>query len=118
MFGSSALVSDEAVSSTPCVSKPKQSKVIKAKSDVPNSNGMVNPGRPMAPCRASRGEATLHNSFPAQSGVCDLKVIVQPENQHRARYQTEGSRGAIKDQSQSSFPKVKVCAVWRLLVFM
>ena len=41
-------------------------------------------------------------------GRISLQIIKQPERQHRARYQTEGSRGAIKDRSQNMFPSVKL----------
>jgi nuclear factor of activated T-cells 5 len=37
-----------------------------------------------------------------------LQIITQPETQHRARYQTEGSRGAVKDKSGNGFPVVKL----------
>jgi hypothetical protein len=37
-----------------------------------------------------------------------FKIINQPETQHRARYQTEGSRGAIKDRSGAGFPTLKL----------
>uniref|UniRef100_A0A8D9DVB3 Nuclear factor of activated T-cells 5 n=1 Tax=Cacopsylla melanoneura TaxID=428564 RepID=A0A8D9DVB3_9HEMI len=38
-----------------------------------------------------------------------LEIVCQPEQQHRARYQTEGSRGAVKDRSGNGFPVVKLC---------
>lgn len=37
-----------------------------------------------------------------------MQIITQPEQQHRARYQTEGSRGAVKDKSGNGFPVVKL----------
>ena len=37
-----------------------------------------------------------------------LHITKQPERQHRARYQTEGSRGAVKDRSQSGFPIIEL----------
>jgi hypothetical protein len=37
-----------------------------------------------------------------------LQIVTQPEQQHRARYQTEGSRGAVKDKSGNGFPVVKL----------
>lgn len=51
---------------------------------------------------------SLNLSFPAKHKNCELKIMVQPENQHRARYLTEGSRGSVKDQSQQGYPTVKV----------
>ncbi|KAF5300322.1 hypothetical protein FQA39_LY11179 [Lamprigera yunnana] len=38
----------------------------------------------------------------------NLRIISQPEQQHRARYQTEGSRGAVKDRSGNGFPVVQL----------
>lgn len=40
--------------------------------------------------------------------MAQLQIITQPEQQHRARYQTEGSRGAVKDRSGNGFPVVKL----------
>ncbi|KAF5274957.1 hypothetical protein FQR65_LT04299 [Abscondita terminalis] len=37
-----------------------------------------------------------------------LRIISQPEQQHRARYQTEGSRGAVKDRTGNGFPVVQL----------
>lgn len=37
-----------------------------------------------------------------------LSIIKQPEQQHRARYQTEGSRGAVKDREGNGFPVVQL----------
>jgi nuclear factor of activated T-cells 5 len=45
----------------------------------------------------------------SKSGKFELKILSQPEEQHRARYLTEGSRGAIKDKSGLSHPIVKLC---------
>lgn len=44
----------------------------------------------------------------ALTGDITLSIICQPEQQHRARYQTEGSRGAVKDRSGNGFPMVKL----------
>lgn len=46
--------------------------------------------------------------YPQKSEGKELKILVQPETQHRARYLTEGSRGSVKDRSQQGFPTVKV----------
>ena len=35
-------------------------------------------------------------------------ILKQPEKQHRARYHTEGSRGAVKDRGQNSFPTLQL----------
>ena len=46
-------------------------------------------------------------SVTATSGLC-LRVTRQPEEQHRARYLSEGSRGAIKDRSGTSNCTIQV----------
>lgn len=53
---------------------------------------------------------SLHNQFSniSKDGLAQLVIIQQPEQQHRARYQTEGSRGAVKDRSGNGFPIVKL----------
>lgn len=53
-------------------------------------------------------EPSLSLSFPHKVGAYELKIIRQPEDQHRARYLTEGSRGTVKDKTQQSHPTVKV----------
>lgn len=44
----------------------------------------------------------------SRDGRVQLQILSQPEEQHRARYQTEGSRGAIKDRKCNGFPTVKL----------
>ena len=51
---------------------------------------------------------TLSMQYPQRSEGKELKILVQPETQHRARYLTEGSRGSVKDRTQQGFPTVKV----------
>ncbi|NP_001158472.1 nuclear factor of activated T-cells-like [Saccoglossus kowalevskii] len=53
-------------------------------------------------------EPSLNVPFPSKENGIELKVLVQPESHHRARYQTEGSRGCVKDESQNAFPTVKL----------
>lgn len=50
----------------------------------------------------------LCGQYPQKSEGKELKILVQPESQHRARYLTEGSRGSVKDRTQQGFPTVKV----------
>lgn len=50
----------------------------------------------------------LGAQFPARTQQYELRIISQPEEQHRARYLTEGSRGAVKDRSQQAHPVIKV----------
>ncbi|KAK9511055.1 hypothetical protein O3M35_005702 [Rhynocoris fuscipes] len=44
----------------------------------------------------------------SRDGKVQLQILSQPEMQHRARYQTEGSRGAVKDRTGNGFPIVKL----------
>ncbi|XP_033823732.1 nuclear factor of activated T-cells 5a isoform X1 [Periophthalmus magnuspinnatus] len=50
----------------------------------------------------------LCGQFPLRSDDKELKILVQPETQHRARYLTEGSRGSVKDRTQQGFPTIKL----------
>ncbi|XP_056137857.1 nuclear factor of activated T-cells 5a [Lampris incognitus] len=50
----------------------------------------------------------LSGQYPQRSDGKELKILVQPETQHRARYLTEGSRGSVKDRTQQGFPTVKL----------
>lgn len=45
--------------------------------------------------------------LPSHFGQCELKIEVQPKTHHRAHYETEGSRGAVK-ASTGGHPVVKV----------
>ncbi|KAF5403011.1 hypothetical protein PHET_03432, partial [Paragonimus heterotremus] len=53
---------------------------------------------------------SLHQMFPEFSlrHSCRIRILEQPESQHRARYQTEGSRGAVKDRSGCGFPTIQL----------
>lgn len=51
---------------------------------------------------------SLSTQFSQRSEGKELKILIQPETQHRARYLTEGSRGSVKDRTQQGFPTVKV----------
>jgi nuclear factor of activated T-cells 5 len=48
-----------------------------------------------------------------QDGIPTLTVIRQPEEQHRARYLSEGSRGAIKDRSGTSNCTIQISGFYR-----
>ncbi len=59
----------------------------------------------------------LSIQYPQKSEGKELKILVQPETQHRARYLTEGSRGSVKDRTQQGFPTIKVrieCTLYHL----
>ncbi|XP_076242579.1 nuclear factor of activated T cells 3 isoform X2 [Calliopsis andreniformis] len=57
-----------------------------------------------------QGPLTLTSQLCSVSadGKVQLQIICQPEQQHRARYQTEGSRGAVKDRTGNGFPIVRL----------
>lgn len=46
--------------------------------------------------------------LPSSSGPYSLKIEVQPKSHHRAHYETEGSRGAVKALA-GGHPVVQVC---------
>ncbi|XP_015666932.1 nuclear factor of activated T-cells 5 isoform X2 [Protobothrops mucrosquamatus] len=50
----------------------------------------------------------LCGQYLSKSEGKELKILVQPETQHRARYLTEGSRGSVKDRTQQGFPTIKL----------
>jgi len=53
-------------------------------------------------------EPLLSQQFPAKVPGYELRILSQPEEQHRARYLTEGSRGSVKNRNGQAFPAVKV----------
>ncbi|KAK1163510.1 nuclear factor of activated T-cells 5-like isoform X1 [Acipenser oxyrinchus oxyrinchus] len=59
---------------------------------------------------------TLSGQYPSKSEGKELKIVVQPETQHRARYLTEGSRGSVKDRTQQGFPTIKLEGVSETVV--
>ncbi|XP_059394230.1 nuclear factor of activated T-cells 5-like isoform X2 [Carassius carassius] len=66
----------------------------KASSDGPQASGLKG--------------GILSRQYPQKSEGKELKIMVQPETQHRARYLTEGSRGSVKDRTQQGFPTIKL----------
>ncbi len=50
---------------------------------------------------------SLEWPFPSQSGQYELLIQQQPRSHHRAHYETEGSRGAVKT-SNGGHPEVQV----------
>ncbi|KAG1703663.1 Nuclear factor of activated T-cells 5 [Nymphon striatum] len=57
-------------------------------------------------------KSILHKNYPSASLIhgheVKLEIISQPEKQHRARYLTEGSRGAVKDYTGNCYPEIKL----------
>lgn len=64
--------------------------------------------RPRVVVPQSAVTLTSQLSSVSHNGLVHLVIACQPEQQHRARYQTEGSRGAVKDRTGNGFPVVKV----------
>eukprot|EP00079_Xenopus_tropicalis_P015674 XP_004913671.1 PREDICTED: nuclear factor of activated T-cells 5 isoform X3 [Xenopus tropicalis] len=58
--------------------------------------------------KGGKKSLVLCEQYPAKAEAKELKIVVQPETQHRARYLTEGSRGSVKDRTQQGFPTVKL----------
>ncbi|KAF7662066.1 hypothetical protein LDENG_00247380 [Lucifuga dentata] len=58
--------------------------------------------------RTNQKGGTLSMQYPQKNEGKELKILVQPETQHRARYLTEGSRGSVKDRTQQGFPTIKL----------
>ncbi|XP_056381889.1 nuclear factor of activated T-cells 5 isoform X2 [Hyla sarda] len=70
-------------------------------------NGQAGTGASESP-KGAKKSPILCEQFPLKSEGKELKIVVQPETQHRARYLTEGSRGSVKDRTQQGFPTVKL----------
>lgn len=47
--------------------------------------------------------------LPSSSGPYSLQIDVQPKSHHRAHYETEGSRGAVKAPA-GGHPVIQVCS--------
>ncbi|XP_069491624.1 nuclear factor of activated T-cells 5 isoform X2 [Ambystoma mexicanum] len=65
-------------------------------------------GSEIQKAQVGKKSPTLCGQYPSKSDGKELKIVVQPETQHRARYLTEGSRGSVKDRTQQSFPTIKL----------
>ncbi|CAI9579763.1 unnamed protein product [Staurois parvus] len=72
------------------------------------SNSQAGNGLRQTPRKEGKKNPVLCEQFPSKSEGKELKIVVQPETQHRARYLTEGSRGSVKDRTQQGFPTVKL----------
>lgn len=53
--------------------------------------------------------------LPSSSGPYSLQIEMQPKSHHRAHYETEGSRGAVKAPA-GGHPVVRVCEMVFLIV--
>uniref|UniRef100_A0A8C5WJS6 Nuclear factor of activated T-cells 5 n=1 Tax=Leptobrachium leishanense TaxID=445787 RepID=A0A8C5WJS6_9ANUR len=73
-----------------------------SKGSAPTGNGSLETQK------GGKKTSLLCEQYPSKSEGKELKIAVQPETQHRARYLTEGSRGSVKDRTQQGFPTVKL----------
>uniref|UniRef100_A0A7E4ZWN1 RHD domain-containing protein n=1 Tax=Panagrellus redivivus TaxID=6233 RepID=A0A7E4ZWN1_PANRE len=99
------LVTDWTSVTSPNWSTVQQHTLPQPRTDAPKTMipAIVVPGADKQP-----GENNHNNSSPFV-----LSVIRQPEEQHRARYLSEGSRGAIKDRSGTSNCTVQLTGFYR-----
>lgn len=74
---------------------------------IPSPTIRNTPTRPVVRRPAAAAQPQI-GAVLSRDGKCQLQILAQPEQQHRARYQTEGSRGAVKDRSGNGFPIVKL----------
>ncbi|XP_051548341.1 nuclear factor of activated T-cells, cytoplasmic 3-like isoform X2 [Myxocyprinus asiaticus] len=74
---------------------------------VPTHFPWAKPKQVNTPLYRSTSLPPLDCPLPSQFGQCELKMEIQPKSHHRAHYETEGSRGAIKSDS-GRHPVVKL----------
>jgi len=58
---------------------------------------------------SSASDVSFAGLYPSKAHGVEFKIEVQPEPQHRARYMTEGSRGAVRDKTGHSYPSLRLC---------
>ncbi|XP_074029912.1 nuclear factor of activated T cells 3 isoform X2 [Leptinotarsa decemlineata] len=70
---------------------------------------------PLTSRQQSAGPILLTTQLQSSSQCVEasLTILKQPEQQHRARYQTEGSRGAVKDREGNGFPIVQLTGYYK-----
>ncbi|XP_058830280.1 nuclear factor of activated T-cells 5 isoform X2 [Topomyia yanbarensis] len=109
-------VTAAAASATPVVAKVMTSSLARPINRLPGkrppllSSSSSSLGGGGTASGAAFGVVTLQTPLvsSSQDGNIHLQILTQPEQQHRARYQTEGSRGAVKDRSGNGFPVVRL----------
>lgn len=80
------------------------------------SGGLI-PEANVLPLHRTSSLPPLDWPLPSQFGQYELKIEVQPKAHHRAHYETEGSRGAIKAAS-GGHPIVKVTSGAQTSIFV
>ncbi|XP_057184833.1 nuclear factor of activated T-cells, cytoplasmic 3 isoform X2 [Triplophysa rosa] len=65
---------------------------------VPRQFSWAKPKQVNTPLYRSTSLPSLDCPLPSQFGQCELKIEIQPKPHHRAHYETEGSRGAMKSE--------------------
>ncbi|KAK3526810.1 hypothetical protein QTP70_033548 [Hemibagrus guttatus] len=74
----------------------KKEDIVENYLSVPTTFSWGKPKQTHTPLFRSTSLPSLDCSLPSQYGQCELKLEIQPKPHHRAHYETEGSRGAIK----------------------
>ncbi|GAB6023012.1 hypothetical protein CHUAL_007102 [Chamberlinius hualienensis] len=94
---------------------PRDSVMLKGSPEYLSRNGehiaaLLSPNSHTLSRKRSTKKPSLHQPFPpvSKDGKVELRILIQPEEQHRARYMTEGSRGSIKDEKGTGFPTIKL----------
>ncbi|TSM52249.1 E3 ubiquitin-protein ligase AMFR [Bagarius yarrelli] len=74
----------------------KKEDIVEHYLSVPTPFAWGKPKQTHTPLFRSTSIPSLDCSLPSQCGQYELKIEVQPKPHHRAHYETEGSRGALK----------------------
>lgn len=76
----------------------KKEEIMEHFLSVPRQFTWAKPKQVNTPLYRSTSLPPLDCPLPSQFGQCELKMEIQPKPHHRAHYETEGSRGAIKSE--------------------
>lgn len=85
----------------------KKEEIVEHFLSVPTPFTWGKPKQAHTPLYRSTSLPRLDSPLPSQHGLYELKLEVQPKPHHRAHYETEGSRGAIKSAG-GGHPVVKL----------
>ena len=94
--------------SPPTVSSTPSFDCLTTSPSVSHDQGIRNSVQLNQVSRSVVGITGTSSSSSSLSCMPELRLLSQPSKNHRARYRTEGSRGAVKDRTGRSFPVVKL----------
>jgi len=103
---------------SPTLSVPATANPLQLQAPAPGSMGPMTPNGHMvmgsqnnSPPVSPAPDYIPFSEYPSESkdGRVKLVFIKPPETHHRARYLTEGSRGAIRDSTGRGYPVVRLC---------